>query len=279
MDVDVAKRVFFASRWLRYNLLSRLDLRNQISRTVGERQDLQSIFPIVTRGVEDSLPIDFGCACRYDPVRQLLIVAHVGVGSQALAMELALTEQADIPVDKNGLSYCVRGQLVYKSDITEAQMPFLQRLASAGLRAVVAAPLFVESSVFGVLLAARRQAHSFSSGGSEFLWQLSEHVALAAHQAQLYSALQRAYDDLRQTQQVVLQHERLRALGQMASGIAHDINNAISPVALYMEALLEKEPNLSERARSYLEITKTASDDVAHMVTRMRDFYRKREDH
>src|SRR5206468_5943721 len=90
--VDVAKRVSFASRWLRYNLLSRLDLRNQISRTISERQDPQSIFPIVTRSVEDSLPIDFGCACRCDPVRQLLIVAHVGVGSQALAMELALTE-------------------------------------------------------------------------------------------------------------------------------------------------------------------------------------------
>jgi len=28
----------------------------------------------------------------------------------------------------------------------------------------------------------------------------------------------------------------------MASGIAHDINNAISPVALYTESLLETEP-------------------------------------
>ena len=38
-----------------------------------------------------------------------------------------------------------------------------------------------------------------------------------------------------------MQQERLRALGQMASGIAHDINNAISPMALYTEALLERE--------------------------------------
>ncbi len=175
--------------------LSRLDLLNQITRAIGERQDLQSIFQIVVRSVEDNLPTDFGCLCRYDQVGQLLTVAHIGVGSQALAMELALTEQADIPVDKNGLSYCVRGQLVYEPDIAEAQTPFSQRLASAGLRAMVAAPLFVESNVFGVLIAARRQAHGFSSGECEFLWQLSEHVALAAHQAQLYTALQQAYDD------------------------------------------------------------------------------------
>src|SRR5437870_145370 len=257
--------------------LSRLDLLNQITRAIGERQDLQSIFQIVVRSVEDNLPTDFGCLCRYDQVRQLLTVAHVGVGSQALAMELALTEQADIPVDKNGLSRCVRGQLVYEPDIAEAQTPFSQRLASAGLRAMVAAPLFVESNVFGVFIAARRQPRSFSSGECEFLRQLSEHVALAAHQAQLYAALQQAYDDLRQTQRAVMQQERLRALGQMASGIAHDINNAIAPVTLYTESLLETEPHLSERARNYLETLQRAIEDVAQTVARMREFYRQRE--
>ena len=94
---------------------------------------------------------------------------------------------------------------------------------------------------------ARPQA--FSSGDCEFLRQLSEHVALAAHQAQLYGALQQAYDDLRQTQQAVMQQERLRALGQMASGIAHDINNAISPVALYTESLLETRAEPQRRGR------------------------------
>ena len=53
--------------------------------------------------------------------------------------------------------------------------------------------------------------------------------------------MQQAYDELRQSQQTVLQHERLRALGEMASGIARDINNAISPIALYAQILLEKE--------------------------------------
>jgi signal transduction histidine kinase/CheY-like chemotaxis protein len=106
---------------------------------------------------------------------------------------------------------------------------------------------------------------------------LSEHIALAAHQAQLYNALQQAYDDLRQTQQAVMQQERLRALGQMASGIAHDINNAISPVALYTESLLENEPGLSPRARGYLETIQHAIEDVAATVARMREFYRQRE--
>ena len=63
----------------------------------------------------------------------------------------------------------------------------------------------------------------------------------------------------------------------MASGIAHDINNALSPVSLYTQSLLEREPNLSARTRDYLETIQRAVEDVAHTVARMREFYRQRE--
>jgi CheY-like chemotaxis protein len=63
----------------------------------------------------------------------------------------------------------------------------------------------------------------------------------------------------------------------MASGIAHDINNAISPVALYTQILLEQELNLSVDAREYLETIERAIDDVAATVARLREFYRPRE--
>src|SRR6202034_2950164 len=62
-----------------------------------------------------------------------------------------------------------------------------------------------------------------------------------------------------------------------ASGIAHDINNAISPVALYTDSLLEREPNLSAQGRSQLETIQRAIHDVAATVARMREFYRQRE--
>ncbi len=257
--------------------LERLNLLQQITRSIGERQDLRSIFQVVVRSLEDQLPIDFSCICLYQPSQHALQVTCVGVRSEALALSFMMGEQAHIPIDENGLSSCVRGKLVYEADIAEVAFPFPQRLAQGGLRALVMAPLLAENTVFGILIVARRAAHSFTSGECEFLSQLSEHVALAANQAQLYGALQRAYDDLRQTQQSVMQQERLRALGQMASGIAHDINNAISPVALYTESLLETETNLSPQGRHYLEVIERAIDDVAATVARMREFYRQRE--
>jgi signal transduction histidine kinase/ActR/RegA family two-component response regulator len=127
--------------------------------------------------------------------------------------------------------------------------------------------------VFGVLIVAKLQPHAFSSDDCEFLRQLSSHVALAAHQARLYDALQDAYQDLRQTQQTVMQQERLRALGQIASGVAHDINNALSPAALYTQSMLTHEAGLSPRAREHLVVIQRAIDDVARTVQRMRAFY------
>ena len=162
--------------------------------------------------------------------------------------------------------------------IRSALDPFPRRLLRPGLHALVGAPLLVENQVFGVLLAARSAAASPSAvADCEFLRQLSEHVALAAHQVELYMQLQQAYDDLRQNQQSIMQQERLRALGQMASGIAHDINNAISPVTLYTDSLLEHEPSLSEQGRDYLRIIQRAIEDVGQTVARMREFYRQRE--
>jgi len=257
--------------------LGRLSLLDQITRAIGERQDLKSIFQVVVRTLEDSLPVDFCCICLYNPEAETLTVTCVGVNSEALAMDLALSERARIVVDQNGLARCVSGHLVYEPNLGQLDFPFPRRLAQGGLGSVVAAPLRSESNIFGILIAARHRPDGFSSTDCEFLRQLSEHVAVAAHQAQIYSALQQAYDDLRRTQQAVMEQERLRVLGQMASGIAHDINNALSPVALYTESLLERETDLSPRTRAYLETTQRAIDDVAHTVGRMREFYRQRE--
>ena len=89
--------------------------------------------------------------------------------------------------------------------------------------------------------------------------------------------LEHSNEALRQAQHALIQQERLRALGQMASGIAHDINNAISPISLYTESLLERERNLSAEARDRLVTIQRAIDDVAQTVARMREFYRPNE--
>lgn len=255
--------------------LDRLDLLNRITRAIGERQDLPSIFRVVLHNLEANLSIDVGCVLLRTEDDNGLRVAAVRAKSAFASLGFVAGETR-LPLIDN-LQEALRGSLIYEPDLSTVDDPFARQLAEAGLRALVKAPLVAERNVFGVLVAARAGLDSFTDDECDFLRQLSEHVALAAHQARLYGDLQQAYEEVRQSQQAVMQQERLKALGQIASGVAHDINNAISPISLYAEALLEREPNLTDRGRRYLTTIQRAIEDVAGTVSRMREFYRQRE--
>lgn len=256
--------------------LKRLILLQSITRAIAQRQDLQSVLRIVNESLERELPADFCCVCLHGPQGELEI-ACVGPRSEALADELALRKGARVEIEANGFSRSIHGQLVHEPDLREVRFPFMQTLARGGLGSVVAAPLIVESTVFGVQICARRPPGSFSSGDREFLQQLSEHVALAAHQAQLYGTLQKTCDDLTQTQTMALQQERLLALGQMASGVAHDISNTLSPVGVYVETLRDRESQMTAAGHLTLQRIGNAVGHVTQTLRRMREFYRPGE--
>jgi signal transduction histidine kinase/ActR/RegA family two-component response regulator len=256
--------------------LASLELLNGITRAIGDRQDLPSLFRVVASSLEEDLPIACGCFCLYDAPARSLQVAGVGAPGGELATRAGLGLGAILAADPV-TTFEAAFELRYVPDTRQAESELAGRLAAQGLLSLVAAPLVVERELFGVLIAARQELEGFSSNECQFLRQLTEQVALAAHQMQVHLALQRAYDDLRQTQQAAMQQERLRALGEMASGVAHDINNAIAPIVLYGDMLVEEDPNLSPQAREYLALTQRALGDVTETISRMREFYRHRQ--
>lgn len=255
--------------------LTRISLLNSITRAITDRQDLESVVNVVLKQLQDNLPIDFGRVYLYDKQARTITVAGVHEAEALDADTHIFTRQTAI--ESSGLTDCLGGKPVIWPDMQGGELPLQERLVKAELRSAIAVPLMVEGELFGILLAARRQPNAFSSGECEFLRMLSEHVALAAHQARLHTQLQSAYDELRQTQQAVMQQERLRALGQMASGIAHDINNALCPIVVYTDMLLQKGRPLEDETSKYLNNIKTAGEDISHIVSRMREFYRRRD--
>ncbi len=93
---------------------------------------------------------------------------------------------------------------------------------------------------------------------------------------QLAAALAR----LKTTQDEIIQRERMHALGRMANGIAHDFNNALAPILGFSELLLMKPETLQDtmRARGYLEMIYNAAKESAVIVSRLREFYRYRDE-
>ena len=91
---------------------------------------------------------------------------------------------------------------------------------------------------------------------------------------QLFIAVSMIVLVLEEVRDNMVQKERLQAIGQMAIGIAHDVNNALCPITGYSELLLSTLPDLAEGPRQHLQKINLAAENVAQVVARMRECYR-----
>lgn len=89
--------------------------------------------------------------------------------------------------------------------------------------------------------------------------------------------LRAALEQLRQSQEILLQQERLRAFGEMAGGIVHDFNNSLMLITGYSEVLLQNETmfNNPETVRAFLQIMHGAGLDATRVIARLREFYQQ----
>jgi signal transduction histidine kinase len=90
--------------------------------------------------------------------------------------------------------------------------------------------------------------------------------------------LEEALENLTTAQRQMVQQERLSAFGEMAGGVVHDFSNALMSIIGYSELLLSDPAARTDEATTldYLRIINTAGRDGAHVVSRLRDFYRPR---
>jgi PAS domain S-box-containing protein len=92
--------------------------------------------------------------------------------------------------------------------------------------------------------------------------------------------LKQALTELQQSQQQIIQQERLRALGQMAGGVAHDFNDALAKILGFTDLLLTSPEKLNNTGtvQEYLQTIRTAARDAEHVVRRLHEFYRPRRE-
>ncbi len=94
---------------------------------------------------------------------------------------------------------------------------------------------------------------------------------------EMNQCLLKTMNELRQSQQEAIRQEHLCLLGRMAGGIAHDFNNALTIIKGYTDLLLQPAAlEDAEQARDRLAMVRTAAEDAARIVGRMREFHQHR---
>ena len=87
-----------------------------------------------------------------------------------------------------------------------------------------------------------------------------------------------AEDELAVARSHLDDHARLRALGELASGMAHDLNNTLGALSLRVE-MLANDPNSRRTQGANIDAIQRICTDAAARVRRLQDFGRRRHDH
>lgn len=142
------------------------------------------------------------------------------------------------------------------------------------LRSALVLPIVVDDALFGVLAVLGREPFRFEADDQDLLTSFVAQAAAALRNARLFADLRVAHEGLAQSQAQLVQVERLRALGEMAAGVAHDFNNVLA-IILGRAQLLLRRASDPETARQ-LEAVSQAALDGAQTVRRIQEFTRTR---
>ena len=93
-------------------------------------------------------------------------------------------------------------------------------------------PLISDAGLFGALGVLYLEESSLTNENWTFIEGLTELTAISLNKTYQHQKLQKAFDELRASQDALVRTEKFRALGQMSAGIAHDLKNLLHPLQL-----------------------------------------------
>jgi signal transduction histidine kinase len=136
-------------------------------------------------------------------------------------------------------------------------------------------PMTAGDRVLGVL-SLRSPVRAFTDADERLLVNIAHLVALMLRSARLYEERTRAFGELAAAQDQLVRTEKLRALGEMASGVAHDFNNVLASILGRAQLLLERVQDV--KLRQWLKVIERSALDGARTVRRLQDFTGIRRD-
>jgi signal transduction histidine kinase len=213
-------------------------------------------------------------AGRIEP--ESLKLTAVSSAPQQRAEKLGLVGGLKLKIEEAPFAACLQKAQAQYDDLVKADLgpsPLMAGLAAGGAVSSFAVPLRGGEQTVGILQSVCLRAEGFTNQQVQLLYLVADLLGPAISNCQLFGRLRLAYEELRYMQNQLIQAEKMRALGELAGGMAHDFNNSLCGVLGFLElALASKE--LPTGLRGYLESARTCSLDAAQTVRRVQNFAR-----
>jgi signal transduction histidine kinase/CheY-like chemotaxis protein/HAMP domain-containing protein len=264
------------------DLVFKLGTLNELVEMSTHISKIQDLLSSILQSTMRAVHANIGSIMLLDQERKTLRIA----ASRGLSEEVH--DQAEVRLGEGVAGKVAElGDAVIVDDIEKDARFAKLNDPKYGTGSFICMPVRVGDRVIGVINLAKKVDTSttpptprpFSQTDLQFLSALLTYIGYAVDNARLLQEaqqsagqLQTVVDDLRATQAQLVRGETLSAIGKLASGMAHHLNNLFAVILGRLETLLVKMPD--PETRRYLEIVQRAAQDGAEVVRRVQRFSR-----
>ncbi|MBV8514256.1 MAG: GAF domain-containing protein, partial [Acidobacteria bacterium] len=206
---------------------------NSIAQTLSESMDLNDSLHRTLRQITELFNLDATSLYLFDEAEpSLRRIAAVGYRSEYARNFPKVTVQPEL------LQHV---KSVHATFLSAQGLPLPQIFRAVQQKEEIPSAFLVvlwsKDKVIGVLSVGTRSTREFSPADINLLIAVGSQISNAIDRALLYEETRTAYDNLRRTQEQLLHSEKMGAVGQLISGVAHELNNPLTAILGYSQLL------------------------------------------
>ena len=241
----------------------------EVSQAVNSTLDLPTVLSTIVANAVQLSGTEAGAIYVFEEVqREFQLRATYGMDQQLID---AVTRQR-VDLDETTVARALaQREPVQISDLTQQPSTVLYEIIlHAGFRAVLVAPLLRGEEIVGLLVVRRRTPGAFQQNIVDLIKTFAAQSAVAIENARLFKNVETSLEDLRTTQDRLVQTQKLASLGQLTAGIAHEIKNPLNFVNNFSGVSVEMIEELQEALDRMKGDAKTRAE-IAELTNTLRD--------
>jgi signal transduction histidine kinase len=254
------------------------DTLRSLARDAAAILDLKRLGENLTQALVDRVPVIH--ASLYLPSR----TEEDGFFCHSRAMSTAVEAPAEDHTFDPRLALWLRvtakpvtlDELAYHAAPPAGLREVLTELEASGAALLV--PILLDDNLAGVLVIGEKlSGEVFDAVEVDLIQTLANQTAIALQNARLYGDLQRQMQELKMAQQQLLQAAKLAAIGELAAGVAHELNSPLTVIVGRNDQLMRRVREADPQAAALGDTIKAEALRATRIVRGLLDYSRRRE--